>query len=274
MMSMTSDLYFENSGTFIDSRLACPSDERRATVNVFAANLYESPQARERIETQLLYGETVAPVEVHGQYTKVISLTDGYKGWTETAFLCDQQVPNFFVSVPLAHLYGAPDLKTADPQHLSMGSLVTLNDHAMVNGFLQTEEGAYIYAKHVRPIGHWRADPVSVALEFLHAPYLWGGKTSSGLDCSALIQLSFAACGVKLHRDSDLQGEWSGHSVEHAARGDLAFFPGHVGMMLDEKLMLHANATHMKVTVDPLESVIDWVRREGHGTPFHGFKRI
>ena len=107
---------------------------------------------------------------------------------------------------------------------------------------------------------------MKTALRFQNAPYLWGGKTTLGLDCSGLLQLALTRAGIPCPRDTDQQRDALGHSkgreTEACEKGDLVFFPGHVGFMIDTERLLHANATYMRVTINRLETVAGWLARD------------
>lgn len=275
------DSFFTGSGDFTDRRLSPrPGDGTPLyRLNRTVTNLYpdaDTADTKDRIDSQIVYGERVAVHQTDGDKAQISSLTDGYLGWIDADAIepTFDEPANFWVSTPIAHLYTAPNFKQANPRTVTLGAQLLVKGATLANGFLKTHDGAYIYAKHVRPVGHWFDDPLGVAQTLMHSPYLWGGRTALGLDCSALVQLSFAACGVALHRDSDLQLAHHGSETQSPQRGDLAFFPGHVGLMVDENHMIHANATHMKVTLDPVSDVIDWIRQEGKADPFSGYRRL
>jgi cell wall-associated NlpC family hydrolase len=121
--------------------------------------------------------------------------------------------------------------------------------------------------QHLLPLGEYQKDWVAVAERFLGAPYLWGGKTLLGIDCSGLVQVSLASAGIASPRDSDMQEAALGEAVPLDAglpqlrRGDLLFWKAHVGMMLDAEKLLHANAHHMAVTIEPVAATIERILR-------------
>ena len=229
--------------------------------------------------SELLYGEPVQILERADGWLKITSVLDGYVGWILTgATMRGMGRPTHRINVPMSHIYREPDLKSEPLLPLPMASYVHIRTPASVqNGFLPHENGGFIYAAHLSPLGAFANDPVTVAERFIGTPYLWGGRTLIGMDCSALVQLSLAAAGHRVLRDSGSQFKSLGRPLEKgevAQRGDLAFFPGHVGWMLDSVHILHANATHMAVTVDSVESVTEWLKKEGNKKPFSGFRRL
>ncbi len=240
------------------------------------------PEPDAETVTELLYSEPVQILaEVPGWWF-IISLIDGYMGWVPDSAVDEFDVlPSHRVSAPLSHVYREPDLKSAPEVVLPMGAFVTLPG-VSENGFSELHVGGWIYEKHVTPIGHGKADPVGTAESFIGSPYLWGGRSKLGIDCSGLVQTALAAAGYRVHRDSSAQYDSLGRALEMGetpARGDLAFFPGHVGFMIDGVHLLHANATHMMVTIDPLEDVKGWVEKEmadkgRTGPAFLGFRRL
>jgi cell wall-associated NlpC family hydrolase len=140
-----------------------------------------------------------------------------------------------------------------------------------------TRSGAHIAARHLVPIGVDEPDFVAIAERFVGVPYLWGGKTALGLDCSGLVQIALAACGISCPRDSDMQQASLGIPVTIASlsdlrRGDLVFWQGHVGIVRDRAHLLHANAFHMAVAVEPIADAIERIR--AGGSEVTGVRRV
>ncbi|MEM8921182.1 MAG: NlpC/P60 family protein, partial [Pseudomonadota bacterium] len=129
--------------------------------------------------------------------------------------------------------------------------------------WVKADRGGWLFVDHLAPLSVFADDFVAVAEQFVGAPYLWGGKESLGLDCSGLVQTALAAAGVAAPRDSDMQEAAIGAPISHAAdlsnlqRGDLVFWRGHVGVMIDEKHLLHANAHHMATAIEPLVQTVE-----------------
>jgi cell wall-associated NlpC family hydrolase len=264
-----------------DPRFTLVSNLRRDTPALYRvretlARLYADPELYSANITQILYGE---PFEVH--YSDELfaygrSLCDGYVGWVLLSDLTSNwQVPSHLVSAPLAPLYQNPHLKQTSSMLLPMGAMVTTTGTTK-NGYIELECGRWLFAKHVteKPIND--RSLLDIAKLFIGLPYVWGGRTAMGIDCSGLLQTSMTLKGLRYHRDSDMQFKTLGTNVEclDLQAGDIAFFPGHVGIMVDEINILHANATHMAVTIDPLDDVISWVARDTDGAPFLGGKRL
>jgi cell wall-associated NlpC family hydrolase len=127
--------------------------------------------------------------------------------------------------------------------------------------FSRLSNGKYVFAKHVKPLNEFESDFVSAAEKFLDVPYYWGGKTAQGLDCSGLVQTSLEACGISSPRDTDMQETQLGQNLlindlDGLRRGDLVFWKGHVGIMADQKTLLHANGYHMMTVKEPLADAV------------------
>ena len=160
---------------------------------------------------------------------------------------------------------------------LSLGSRISIMDHK--DQFAITHRGHCVIADHLVPIDHYEDDFVSIAERFIGVPYYWGGKTSLGLDCSGLIQIALDAAGLFAPRDSDMQEKSIGkplvtaEALSHLKRGDLIFWKGHVGVMRDAEMLLHASGHHMLVVSEPLQQAIDRISAKGAG-PVTSIKRL
>jgi len=207
----------------------------------------------------------------------VVSVIDGYLGWLDQGVVSpDVNEPTHRVSAPLSHVYSAPDLKSKPLSTLVMGSYVNVTGSSQ-NRFMPLDDGGWVFENHLAIIGKYADDPITTAESLIGAPYLWGGRSTLGVDCSGLVQIALASCGYRVHRDSGPQFLSLGRPLkktETPLRGDLAFFPGHVGWMLDSVHILHANATHMAVTVDTIDAVTKWITGETDEPPFSGFRRL
>jgi cell wall-associated NlpC family hydrolase len=224
--------------------------------------------------TQVLLGENVLVFDHHDGWAFVQLIDDGYVGYVAATALHEGHVaPGHKVSNILAHRFPKPDLKTQPAIVLPMHAKLNIAGHD--GAYLALQTGGYVYASHVRAVtAPYAPDFVSVAEQFLHTPYLWGGKTALGLDCSGLVQVSLQAAGISCPRDSDMQEHGLGVDVTSAPRqrGDLVFWKGHVGIMQDAVTLLHANGHHLKVVSEPLDEAV--VRIAAKGSEITAVKRL
>ncbi len=240
------------------------------------ATLYRSPDQDQAIETQLLYGEPVDVLENKKGWAWVQSTRDFYVGYLRAEHLGAEKgdtSPTHRVVNVGTFVYGGPDYKATPRHSLSFGSLLRIVGEK--DGFAELAAGGFVPFQHVAPIDFHAEDPVAEAFRFLGVPYLWGGRSHLGIDCSALVQLVLQACNYPCPRDSDLQEKFLGKPIdrEDVRSGDLAFFRGHVGLMVDDTTMIHANDRAMAVSIDDLDEYIHWRTSNGK-TPIKMFKRI
>jgi cell wall-associated NlpC family hydrolase len=206
------------------------------------------------LDTELLLGETVTVYDESEGWAWAQSIRDGYVGYVPSEGLSFKIIePTHRIAVLRTYVYPEPDGKTPPLSLLSLNALITVTQRR--GKFHALAGGGYIFAGHAVPIGDNARDFVAVAESFLGTPYLWGGRTSVGLDCSGLVQLSLEAAGHPAPRDADMQAGELGHAIDlrkdKLRRGDLVFWDGHVGIMTSEKDFLHANAFHMAVEAEP-----------------------
>jgi len=241
------------------------------------APLTRTPDTSAPLETELLFGEGFTVYEEKGGWSWGQAAVDGYVGYVPSSSLSGPRRPTHRVQALSSHVYPEPDLKTRAMDVLYMGSRVAVRQGEAVKGFVGLETGGWIYVRHLIEMGGAWGDPLEVARRFLGAPYVWGGRTAAGIDCSGLVQIALRAAGMACPRDTDMQASGlEGRLPPDRAprRGDIVYFPGHVGFMVDENNLLHANATHMAVTIDPLAEVIDIVREETAKPPLTCLVRL
>lgn len=215
-------------------------------------NVTDTPRGAR--STQLIFGERVLVLEEADGLAFGQCERDGYVGYLAAGALGPSEAATHWVVAPATHLYPKPALKSPPDVALFFGSRVTVTGER--DGFRRISTGHFVPAQHVMPIRAAFSDPLGVADLFLGTPYLWGGSSRWGLDCSGLVQTAFLACGIPCPRDSDQQEDALGEFLDPDApltRNDLIFWESHVGIMANETMMLHANAHHMAVAYEPLE---------------------
>jgi cell wall-associated NlpC family hydrolase len=211
----------------------------------------EPAPAAEQLD-QLVFGEGFRLLEAGGGWGWGQAERDGYVGHVWLADLArGALLPTHRVSALRAYAFSRPDIKARPLGLYTLNALVAAGDEE--GRFIKAEGSGWFAREHLAPIGLVESDPASVAERFVGAPYQWGGRESLGLDCSGLVQQSLYACGRACPRDSDMQAAL-GQPVAPGAlrRGDLVFWAGHVAMMLDGERLIHANAFHMQVMIEPL----------------------
>lgn len=223
---------------------------------------------------QILFGEAFLALEDRDGFTFGQAARDGYVGYVKQGDLGPPVANSHWVSQRTSHIYQCPDIKSPDIGRLSFASQVSVLN--IDGSFAKLRSGGFAPLQHLRPLGEILSDPASVAELFLGTPYLWGGNGGDGIDCSGLIQAACLACGLACPRDSDQQQGSLGHCLDKDMpfqRGDLLFWKGHVGMMLDQKQLIHANAHHMSVAVEPLRQAMDRISANEFG-PVLARKRL
>jgi cell wall-associated NlpC family hydrolase len=226
-----------------------------------AAPLRHAPRFDAVLKTQVLHGESVVVYDENEGWAWAQADRDAYVGYIPSDALKNEiTTPTHRVNALCTHIYPAPDIKVPPLDLLSMNAHLSVAEE--MGSFSKLTDGRFALASHLVPVANVAKDFVSVAQKFLGIPYLWGGRTSSGLDCSALIQLSLQSAGIACPRDADMQEAALGtalpdpHDQSAYARGDLIFWSGHVGVMLDETRLLHANAHHMATAIEPVGQAI------------------
>ena len=233
--------------------------------------LRAAPRRDQSIDTEALYGERLTVYERDDEGWAWVQLErDSYVGYVPTEALRDDAPPpTHRVRAPRTFVYPTPNMKTPPLMALSLGAEVCLV--AAHGDFAGLAGGGFIWTEHLAAPGQHEADFVAVAEGFLNTPYLWGGKTYSGLDCSGLIQIALGACGVAAPRDTDMMALalgveiTAGDNLAGLRRGDLVFWKGHIGVMQDAATLLHANGHHMMVASEPLRNARDRILAKSFG---------
>lgn len=243
-----------------------------------SAPLRRTPSSEVGYETEVLLGELVTVYDEHEGWAWVQLQTDGYVGYVPVEALGTPDAePTHKVCALRTFVYPGPSLKLPKLGHLTLGSrvavLTTDGDYARL------ATGGFVHTAHLDALDSHEPDFVAVAERFVGTPYLWGGRTSLGLDCSGLVQTALAAAGIPAPRDSDMQEESLGVPVEMGpglsglSRGDLVFWKGHVGVMLDPERLLHANGHAMATTIEPLAVAEERIRTKSYG-PITSVRRL
>ena len=236
------------------------------------APLRAAPNPGAEQQSQLLFGEGFDRLESDGDFVFGQAHRDGYVGWVAVAATADAiEAPTHWVSALRTYAFAEASIKAPATGPLALNSLVTIVEETET--LARDPRIGWLAKPHLTPIGVTLDDPAAVALAHLGAPYLWGGRESTGLDCSGLVQQALFACGFACPRDSDQQESLGADAPpDSLRRGDLVFWKGHVAMMIDEAKMVHANAFHMAVAVEPLAGARARIAARG-GEPI-AFRRI
>lgn len=242
------------------------TDGTPARICVPLAELLSAPGgARDR---QLAFGAEVLIIEERENIAFVQALADGYCGWVQRAELSlSRSKLTHRVIAPASHIYPGPDFKLREIASLPINAQLSV---AGVEGkFARLEGGGFVPVQHIsdRPA----RDPAEIALSLLGTPYLWGGNSRAGIDCSGLVQAALRACDIPCPGDADLQ-EAAFAPVETITRGDLLFWRGHVAMAISPSQIVHATAFAMAVIVEDTERAIARIDAAGDG-PMRGARR-
>ncbi len=233
-----------------------------------ATPLRGEPDARASWTTEALFGEIVTVYDERDGWAWVQLAGDGYVGYLPASALSHRvRQPTHRVKALGTSVYPSADVKACACLHLSMNAALSVAE--VGETFARLEDGRFVPAAHIAEHDSFAPDFVAAAEAFVGVPYLWGGKTRLGVDCSGLLQVAMHAGGRPCPRDSDMQEQEQevgeavaiGAALGGLARGDLVFWPTHVGIMLDAHRLLHANAHHMAVAVEPLRAAADRIAR-------------
>lgn len=226
-------------------------------ISAASTSVMRQPNSTSMQLTQALFGEKLSVFDQQDGWSWVKLWHDGYVGYVQSSALSTVvHEPTHEVATLSTLLYPKADLKSQPAIIIPM--LARVAAKAEEKDFVELATGGFIFKRHLRPVNSGMGDYVDVAERFLFAPYYWGGKTIHGLDCSGLVQLALQSVGGVILRDSDMQEASIGtaltsNEIKFLRRGDLVFWDGHVGIMADAENLLHANAFHMMVAIEPLK---------------------
>lgn len=233
-----------------------------------AAPLQREPAPDAMLQTQALRGERVTVYDHDAEGWAWGQLNgDGYVGWLpDRALARPGPAPTHKVTALRTFAFPGPSIKLPPLETFSLGARLTVQRHD--GCFAVTDDRLYIPAPHVAPLDHSAADFVTVAEMFVGTPYLWGGKTSLGIDCSGLVQVALNASGIACPRDSDMQEAAIGRTLspqeaQQPRRGDLMFWKGHVAIVRNEATLLHANAHHMATAIEGIHDAVTRIKAAG-----------
>jgi cell wall-associated NlpC family hydrolase len=231
------------------------------------ADLRRDPSPQAPIETQVLFGEDVTIYDEDEGYAWVQLKSDSYVGYmSSNALAAPAETPTHRVGVPRTFVYPVPNIKAPILNALPLNARFAA---APEGDFLRLASGGFVFARHAAPLEDATGDFVAVAESLLNAPYLWGGKSGLGVDCSGLVQISLAGAGIAAPRDTDLQEQALGAPIAldfaNLRRGDLIFWKGHVGILRDAGTLLHANGFHMQVASEPLREAVERIAEKTFG---------
>jgi cell wall-associated NlpC family hydrolase len=245
------------------------AEGRAAQVITASAPLRRGPDPNAPLETEALHGESVTVYDERDGWAWAQLERDQYVGYLPGAALGAPSAPSHRVAALRAHAYPGPSIKLAPRMALSLGALLKIAGRE--GDFAVSEDGLYVWSRHLAEWDSRELDTVAVAERFLETPYLWGGRTSEGVDCSGLVQTALTAAGVASPRDSDMMEAMLGEPITIGdpgaplKRGDLVFWKGHVGIMRDPVTLLHANGWHMKTVSEPLAEARGRIAANGSG---------
>lgn len=233
--------------------------------------LRKTPDATRGFETEALFGEAITVYDEADGWLWAQLARDGYVGYIPAAAVRRGPLltPTHRVQTLGTFVYSVPNIKTAPILHLPMNAMLSVVDSD--DRFARLQGGVFVIARHLAAIDRPARDFVEIAERFIGSPYLWGGCTRIGIDCSGLVQTSLLAANISAPRDSDMQRDELGMPVpvtvelDDLERGDLVFWKGHVGIMVDGVMLVHANAHHMMVVTEPLPEVAVRIAKAGGG---------
>ncbi len=242
------------------------------------AALYKIPDTLSERQSECLFGEDVKVFEEKNGFCWVQAQQDGYVGYIEQSKIGSiGNRPTHRVNVPRTFQYRDADLRSPMISPLSMGSRISVVSEAETRDthYARLDNGSFVVFNHITPVSTVEDDYVTIAESFIHTPYLWGGKSGLGIDCSGLVQLALMMTGRTVLRDTDMQQATIGKDIapeNGLQRGDLVFWKGHVAIMVDSGTLIHANGASMDVRKENLDHAIERIAKN-HSVPT-GYRRL
>ena len=233
-------------------------------VNVPFVDLLGSPNGKRN--RQLIYGSKVKYFSAAKGWAFIQNTYDNYVGYVPESTIASETQKTHIVTAPLAHVFMEPNIKSKNIEILPLAARVS--GEMIGNGFLETELG-WISVSQLKRKTELSKDPIEVSKLLQNAPYLWGGNTTLGIDCSGLIQISLLLCGIDCPGDSDQQMNTLGQNIDIGSprkKGDIIFWKGHVAWALNERQILHANAYHMATVIEEANEAIERIKKQDNNS--------
>ena len=233
-------------------------------VNVPFVDLLGSPDGKRN--RQLIYGSKVKYFSAAKGWAFIQNTYDNYVGYVPESTIASETQKTHIVTAPLAHVFMEPNIKSKNIEILPLAARVS--GEMIGNGFLETELG-WISVSQLKRKTELSKDPIEVSKLLQNAPYLWGGNTTLGIDCSGLIQISLLLCGIGCPGDSDQQMNTLGQKIDIGSprkKGDILFWKGHVAWVVNERQILHANAYHMATVIEEANEAIERIKKQDNNS--------
>ena len=229
------------------------------TVKDSCATIFSSPDGSRM--RQLVYGSRFRVLEEKNNFSFGFSELDGYVGYIRSSSLLkEDENCTHWVSALGSHIYSKPDIKDSYFRSLSFGSRLAIE--SITGDFYEIVDGGYVPKAHLKKLGKFYSDPTNVAKKFLGVPYLWGGNSCWGIDCSGLVQAALVSCSINCPGDSDQQEKVFSPVKDRSSftKNDLMFWKGHVAIIINSSSLIHANANSMSVAIEPILKVIERIK--------------
>lgn len=233
-------------------------------INVSFVDLLATPDGKRN--RQLIYGSKVKCFGESNGWAFIQNIYDGYVGYVPHNTIVSETEKTHIITVPLAHVFLEPNIKSRNIEMLPLAAIVSGQE--VKDGFMETELG-WVSVSHLKRKTELSKDPIEISKLLQNAPYLWGGNTSLGIDCSGLIQISLLLCGADCPGDSDQQMNTLGQNLDIGSprkRGDILFWKGHVAWVLNERQILHANAYHMATVIEETHQAIERIKKQDNNS--------